>query len=104
MNLRKRIRDWLFSDLGRVAVCVVCGKSAHQPARYGGTTMELCVEHLNQWSEYAMALPNHQRYIISSTRAAAMGRGMLPFDEPQMKEWLNLEAEAGAEVARWLEA
>ena len=102
MNLRKKIRDWLFADVGLVAVCAVCGRSAHHPARYGGVTMDLCVEHLNQWNAYALALPSHNRYIISSARAGAITHGLLPFDELQLQEWLSLEAEAATEVARWL--
>ena len=64
--------------------------------------MDLCVEHLNQWNAYALALPNHNRYIISSARAGAINHGLLPFDELQLQEWLGLEAEARVEVERWL--
>ena len=103
MNLRRKIRDWLFSDIGFVAVCRICGKMAHAPMTYGSVTVQLCVEHLEQWGAYALQLPGHRAYIVASMRVSSMKGGLLPFDEAHVNEYLTLEKQGQADLMNWLE-
>ena len=103
MKLRKKIRDWLFSDAGILAECHVCGRAASTQVNYGGAAIQMCSEHVSQWSAYAMDLPNHTGYIVSSLRASSMKAGLTPFDESNVNEYLQRERQGREDIERWLD-